>query len=259
MTGLLLFGLVIMLSVGIHEYGHYLAMVRNGVRVISFQINVGPTLKAWTLKNGTVFSIRLIPLGGLAMPVPDGPDGIEGKSRWARFQIYVAGMVMNCLLGMAVLLVMGYGFGVMPEFLVPLVKWAPGWLRIPAAAVIGSFGFWLATPLFIWKMLSDTGADAGVVGPVGIAHMGIQAAASAVSVKDLVIKGLMYLWSINLALAMSNLIPIPMLDGGRILMLAFERWLSKRTQQLLTAGSALMLIAILIYATYGDIVRLLTS
>jgi membrane-associated protease RseP (regulator of RpoE activity) len=268
--GLLLFGVVIMLTIGVHEYGHYLAMIRNGVKVIAFQINVGPTLKAWTLKNGTVFSIRLIPIGGLARPVEEGLGGIEEASRWARFKIYVAGMVMNCLLAMAVLLVMLYGFGAYPKIPeMPYITHAfkavlaasPVWMRIPIAAFYGSFGLWLSTPVMLWTVFSNAAVSAGnaIVGPVGIAHLGSQIAQGATSPADFAVRALLFLWLINVAVAQMNLLPIPALDGGRIAMLPFERWLSKKAQKMLIGGSVLLLFAFVLYATYHDILRWIGS
>jgi membrane-associated protease RseP (regulator of RpoE activity) len=264
LSGLLLFGVVIMITIGVHEYGHYLAMVRNGVRVVNFQINVGPVLKRWTLKSGTVFSIHLIPIGGLARPVEEGPDGIVQASRWARFKIYVAGMMMNCLLAMLIILIMGYGFGVSPAPVAGIMKTVfpgvAGPLKTVVAAFVGSFGMWLATPVMLWEFFSNmVSPENAIVGPVGIAHMGTQVAQHAQTFRDLFLNGMAFLWLINIAVAQMNAIPIPALDGGRIAMLLFERWLSPTAQRMLVAGSMLALLALVLYATWNDILRILAG
>lgn len=259
LTGLTLFLVVLTMSIGIHEYGHYRAMLRNGVRVTSFQIGFGPTLKAWTLKNGTIFSIKLILLGGAAIPAIEGPGSINEASRKARFQIYIAGMVMNCVLAMAALLVLWYGFHFFPQLpdgALAYITWAPKWLRIPVAAIVGSFGMWFATPVLMVDFFAKLGGSA-VMGPVGIAHMATQVANGATSMADLAIRALWFLWVINVALAQWNLLPIPGLDGGHLAMLPFDRWMSQRTRVAIVIAGLLFLGGVIIYATYGDIVRLL--
>ncbi|MDR1437858.1 MAG: RIP metalloprotease RseP [Puniceicoccales bacterium] len=50
-------------SIFIHEFGHFWAAKRLGLRVPCFSIGFGPQLIAWEC-NGTKFKIALIPLGG---------------------------------------------------------------------------------------------------------------------------------------------------------------------------------------------------
>ena len=58
--GLILFiGLVV-----VHEFGHYLAARRNGVVVEEFGIGFPPKAWAKKLKNGVLFTINWLPLGG---------------------------------------------------------------------------------------------------------------------------------------------------------------------------------------------------
>ena len=46
-----------------HEGGHFLVARANGIRVIEFTIGLGPQI-FHTVRNGTVFSVRLFPFGG---------------------------------------------------------------------------------------------------------------------------------------------------------------------------------------------------
>ena len=62
LTGLvsvLVFGVVIL----VHEWGHFWAARHCGIRVEEFSIGFGPKLFSWH-KNGTRYTLRLIPLGG---------------------------------------------------------------------------------------------------------------------------------------------------------------------------------------------------
>ena len=58
------FFVALFLLVGIHESGHFLAARYFGVHVIRFSFGFGRILFSRTDKNGTVFSLSAIPLGG---------------------------------------------------------------------------------------------------------------------------------------------------------------------------------------------------
>jgi len=96
-----------------------------------------------------------------------------------------------------------------------------------------------------------------VAGPVGIAGM----VSSAASVGFAYLLYFTALISVNLAVI--NLIPIPALDGGRILFVTIE-WITRRkipatfTGLLNFVGFALLIILMLV-VTYNDIVKLFTS
>ena len=56
--------ILIVVIVGVHELGHFLAARKFGVHVIRFKIGFGKDLISRFDKNGTEFSIGLLPLGG---------------------------------------------------------------------------------------------------------------------------------------------------------------------------------------------------
>ena len=56
--------LILMLMITIHEFGHYIAGKILKFKINEFSIGFGKALYTKTKKNGEVFSIRLIPLGG---------------------------------------------------------------------------------------------------------------------------------------------------------------------------------------------------
>ena len=59
LVAVLVFGLLVL----VHELGHFLAARRCGIRVEEFSIGFGPALLSRE-KNGTRFTLRLVPLGG---------------------------------------------------------------------------------------------------------------------------------------------------------------------------------------------------
>ncbi len=56
--------LILLLMITIHEFGHYIAGKILGFKIEEFSIGFGPKLFSKKKKNGEVFSIRCLPLGG---------------------------------------------------------------------------------------------------------------------------------------------------------------------------------------------------
>lgn len=112
MTTTLSFLFVLGVLVFVHELGHFLVARWYGVRVITFSLGFGPKILKSTY-GGTEYCISLIPLGGYVKlageTVEDTPSGASdeflSKSKWVRFQVYIAGPVMNLLLAWVVLAV----------------------------------------------------------------------------------------------------------------------------------------------------------
>lgn len=100
---ILLFALGIILLIGLvvlHEFGHAIAARRNGVVVEEFGIGFPP--KAWgrKLKNGTVFTLNWLPIGGFVKlkgehDSAQGPGTYGGASLWVKTKILLAGVLVN--------------------------------------------------------------------------------------------------------------------------------------------------------------------
>ena len=107
---ILAFLFVLGIVVFVHELGHFLAARRVGVRVITFSLGFGPKLAKFT-RGDTEYAISAIPLGGYVKMAGEQPDdersgaGDEflSKSKWQRFQVLIAGPLMNVLLAIVVL------------------------------------------------------------------------------------------------------------------------------------------------------------
>lgn len=95
-------GLVIFL----HEFGHFIACRRLGVRVEKFAFGFGPELIGITTSQGTRFSISAFPFGGYVRPAGEDPtadvpakaDEYFGQSWPRRLIIVYAGPAMNYVL-----------------------------------------------------------------------------------------------------------------------------------------------------------------
>ncbi len=78
-----------------------------------------------------------------------------------------------------------------------------------------------------------------------------------------VVDFLYFLGAITVSLAVLNLLPIPALDGGRLLFLLIEKIkggpVSEKVEQTLIAVSFLLLIGLMLIVTYGDVVKLINN
>lgn len=79
MTTLIIFILVLGLLVFIHELGHFLFAKRSGILVREFAIGFGPKLFAKRVGE-TLYSIRILPLGGYVRMAGEDPELIEIKT-----------------------------------------------------------------------------------------------------------------------------------------------------------------------------------
>jgi regulator of sigma E protease len=93
------------------------------------------------------------------------------------------------------------------------------------------------------------------MGPVGIAQM----SGTAAEVGWSALFGLMAMISMNLGLL--NLMPVPVLDGGHIAILAVEgiarRDLSTRVKERILMTGASLVVLLMVTVIYNDIARLL--
>jgi len=64
LTSLFYFLIALSILVTIHEYGHYKVARIFGIKVLRFSIGFGKSLYSRKMRNGTEFSISMIPLGG---------------------------------------------------------------------------------------------------------------------------------------------------------------------------------------------------
>lgn len=92
-----------------HEFGHYIIARLCGVKVLRFSIGFGKPIYRYTNKNGTDFTLALIPLGGYVRMLDEREGAVEdelksqafnNKNVFQRFAIVSAGPIANFLLAM---------------------------------------------------------------------------------------------------------------------------------------------------------------
>ncbi|WGE32629.1 RIP metalloprotease RseP [Actinobacillus genomosp. 2] len=102
MTSVIAFFILICVLVFVHEYGHFWAARKCGVKVIRFSIGFGKVLFKKTDKYGTEFAFSLIPLGGYVQMYNGESEYqapkeqmLESKSVLQRAFIIIAGPLAN--------------------------------------------------------------------------------------------------------------------------------------------------------------------
>lgn len=103
---ILFFGVIIAL----HEFGHFITAKIFKMTVEEFSIGMGPVLLK-KKKNGTQYSLRLLPIGGFVSLVgedeaSEDPHAFGNQKAWKRFIVLAAGATLNIVLGLVLIGIM---------------------------------------------------------------------------------------------------------------------------------------------------------
>lgn len=238
---------VFALVVFVHELGHYLAARKAGVAVYEFCLGfpIGPRLCTLFQYKETAFTVRLLPLGGFVSFNQDHTphtNALQAASLGQRALILSAGSACN----------IGFAFGIMV-----LVSITTQGLSLPAALgrsaeVIGLVI--VGTGDALWHLVAGQGGMDHLMGMVGIAHLAGEAAKYGVA-PLLYFSGLL-----SLSLGLMNLLPLPALDGGQLLLLFIERVrrkpLTTQTVEVVNLVGLAGLLLLSIFVTYRDLITL---
>jgi regulator of sigma E protease len=110
------FAIILIILVVIHEFGHFIAAKKSGVRVEEFGVGLPPRLfgkkfgKAPTAgedDDRTLYSINALPIGGFVRMTGEDaayldqadPKNFQNAALWKRMVIVLAGVFMNFVLG----------------------------------------------------------------------------------------------------------------------------------------------------------------
>ena len=235
----------------IHEGGHFLVARLCKVKVNEFAIGFGKTI--WQ-KQGkeTKYTLRLIPLGGFcSMEGEDEESDDEGSfskaSVWKRLAIVVAGAVVNILFGIIIYYILITTVGI--RFEDPAKETIINRMyhggRITDEFIISIFDS--------IKMLFTGGiATDQMVGIVGISEVVVQTTGIANYLNLLAV--------ISVSLGVTNLLPIPALDGGKIIILLIElirrKPMKTETEAKIQLVGFSILMALFLIVTYNDIIRI---
>ena len=223
----------------IHEGAHFIVAKKSGVKVLEFSLGFGKEL--FSKQGGeTKYSVRMIPLGGFVRMLGEEEEDQDERafcnvSVWKRLAIVFAGPIINIVFGLFLFWILAsiynnnmyQGLMVTKKYVVMMFQ-------------------------SIIDLFTGSAKEAGVVGPVGISTM---------IVKTSGLFDFCYLMAvISVSLGVTNLLPIPGLDGGKILLFIIEIIRRKKVSQdfelKLTAIGMLILLSIVAYVTVNDLGKL---
>jgi regulator of sigma E protease len=221
----------------IHELGHFVFAKIAGIPVAVFSIGFGPKLYKWERKE-TEYCISLIPLGGYIMPAVQDENEFFKIPVLKRIFFTVGGPIANVVLPLIILFITNFfhpGITIAGIFVNPFVK---------------LFTYFVNMLNSIPLLFSKPEALSGIVGIIAtggrIIGLKIQNALN-----------LLILLSLNLAIF--NMLPIPALDGGKILLYLLEKIHPKlvKAQFPVTIAGWVMIIGLMIYVTINDVIKLI--
>src|SRR5688572_7594554 len=234
MSYLLVF-FTVSLLVTLHELGHLVAAKWMGIPIARFSIGFGR--KLWGFKIGkTEYWLALFPFGGYVLPALEDEEAFAKIPLTRRIAFSLGGPVAN-ILGAFVCLslvnALKLGFSVNSVIYLPLEQIFEMAMQICAV---------------IPTLFSQPEQLSGVVGIVaaGGVHVGLD-----------FVRLIQFSVLLNVNLAIFNLLPLPPLDGGKIVMGMLQKIHQplRRLELPVTAGGWLLLLGLMVYATALDIAR----
>lgn len=135
-----------------------------------------------------------------------------------------------------------------------IVEVRHGWKDAFLLSINKTWGLTMMTYTALWRMITGKlSMRESVTGPLGIFYITYKAA------KLGIIAVLHLIAVLSVSLAIFNLLPLPVLDGGHILLLGIEKirgkYLSLKAEQIITQIGLTVIIALAIIVTYNDIMR----
>ncbi|HEX4507854.1 MAG TPA: site-2 protease family protein [Alphaproteobacteria bacterium] len=223
----------LMVVIGLHEAGHYLVARRFGLVADVFSLGFGKILFARKDKSGTSWQIRALPAGGFVKLDETRLAALPPSQRMA---IYAAGPAVNMALGLALVTIVGIRMGTpaLKAFEISC-QFVPQIVATLLGAVTHIFSGDLST----------------LTGPVGSA----MASGDAVRLHGVMLFMALFSWSVGVL----NLLPVPLLDGGQIVMAGLEMIAGKPSDNTMKYASwaGRSFIGFLIVAGFAaDFVRL---
>lgn len=219
----------------IHELGHFIAAKLSGIPIEQFSIGIGP--KLWSFKKGrTEYRLSVFPVAGYVLPETKDLHDFYRIPSSRRIIFALGGPAANIILSiicLAVLNVITTGFSFFGILIHPFVQ-----------IVSITSQFLSALP----ALFTSPGQLSGVVGIVAIGGQFVAAGFSNI---------LQFAVIININLALLNLLPLPPLDGGKILFCLLEkihRSLNRLRLPVMVAGWVLLL-GLICYVTVIDVCR----
>lgn len=259
----ILFFLILSVLVIVHELGHFLVARAFGIRVDEFGIGYPPKAKTLFRWKGTNFTLNWLPFGGFVKifgeeydeegGVAPSSESLQGKHRGIQAAVLAAGVACNFLfaaflIGVVVWLGLAAPLSAVREGGISLLAAVVEGFRASAvitADIVGALGTLARDTLSGHPDLSSVAGPVGLVSLVGeVGGMGWGYILTFVAL-------------ISLNLSIINLLPLPALDGGRLLFVAIEALTRRRIPTRIfnisnTVGFGLLLL-LMVLITIHDV------
>ena len=224
----------------IHEAGHFLVARLCKIKVNEFAIGFGPLI--WSKETEkTKYSIRLIPLGGYVNMLgeeerSDEEGSFSKASIPKKIAIVAAGGLVNIVFAVVLYVI-----------LIAIVTGNIG-------EAISSSGDLIMAMVESIKLLFTGGVSVdNLMGPIGISEVVAQTSS--------IIDFLYITALISMSLGVTNLLPFPPLDGGKILIYIIEairrKPLKEDFELKLQLAGFLVLITLSVYVAFNDVGRII--
>ena len=234
------------LLVGIHELCHMLVAKAFGIKVLKFSFGFGKRLLHWQGKE-TSYELRLLPLGGFVQmkgedPIDKSTDGFFGVAWYKRALVALAGPAANLVLGLLILFVL-----LLCNHW-PVIAAAEQTSKISSVVIVET-SKWVGGTVTAKSHVSD------ISGPIMVTKMMVS------SLKESVGQFFLLLSVISLSLGLFNLVPLPALDGGHVMLHTIEgirgKALPAKVYQVWNTIGIFLLVALMAFVIYTDLVKLL--
>lgn len=219
----------------IHELGHFFAARAMGVAVRRLSIGFGPRLLT-VERGGIEYALSAIPLGGYVMLDIESEDDYRAIPLAKRVIFSIAGPFANVVVAVACFAALNI---VNDGWSLQALLHAPGQTLSMTGKILASLPALFDRP------------DA-LSGVIGIVAQGSEVIAGSA------VRALQFAILITLNLAIFNMLPIPVLDGGKIMFDVLERIAPRvaRLRGVVTVASMIGLLALFAYASVLDVARI---
>ncbi len=230
--------IIISLIIFVHELGHLIAAGLVSIPIKTFSLGLGPRVTGFT-RRGTDYRLSLIPLGGYIEPAIASEEELYAIPLYRRVIFTLGGVMANIVF--AILMLCAY------RMLKQDISLLSALLPASENAVSLMLRMFASLP-----SLFTSGSE--LAGIIGIVRQG----GSFIAGNYLQMFSFAGILSLNLAVI--NLLPLPVLDGGKAILYTVEKMappMRKYSDGLSIAGW-IVILALTMLATSNDIAKLIT-
>ena len=225
--------IILGIAVLIHELGHFLAAKAVGLPIKIFSIGYGPKMIGIE-RNGTEYRLSWFPLGGYVMM------DFEEEEELYEYPVYKRViMALGGPIGSLILPIICFG-------IIHILQVGSSPYDVLILPIKETFSLFWSMFIALPQLFNQSTQLSGVVGIV---------AQGGNMISGSLVNGLYFSAIISTNLALLNLLPIPVLDGGKIILYLLEK-ISVKSVKLhypLTIASAIGLLGLMLYVTALDL------